>query len=245
MRLLTRLILSTSMFLSGCSTHRVRLVYTPPTSAPQGSRTLPATLVGEFADERGDDAQRDNGTWIGAVRGGYGNTIKTVLVERPLRDIVAATFAQALGARGSFADSQHTGTRVLSGSVAAFACKQYVRRDCTVALNVVLTDRVSGQKIFEKKYEAYEFDGSVWAMDSGIFGSVDKLRDLAARTLAVCVDKVLDDGGLINAASQPAGPKEQSRQTSGRLHELKALLDQGLISREEYERKRSAILQDL
>ena len=205
---------------------------------------LPATLVGEFTDERGDDAQRDNGTWIGAVRGGYGNTIKTVLVEQPVCDVVAATFAQALRARGSFAESQHSGTRVLSGSVAAFACKQYVRRDCTVALDVVLTDRATGQKIFEKKYEAYEFDGSVWAMDTGVFGSVDKLRDLAARTLAACVDKALDDDGLINAASQ-ARPKEQSQRTGDRLHELKVLLDQGLISQEEYERKRSAILQDL
>jgi hypothetical protein len=201
--------------------------------------------MGTFTDERGDDARRENGTWIGAIRGGYGNTLKTILVDKPVSELVANEFAQALKARGAFADSQHGDAHILlSGSIVAFACKQYVRRDCTVIVDVVLMHRETGQRIFEKKYEANEVDGSSWAMDTGIFGSVDKLRDLAAKTLDVCVDKVMDDTEFVNAGNH-VPPSAQSRQVADRLKELKALLDQGLISQEEYERKRAAVLQDL
>lgn len=247
MRLLTFSTLCVSVVLVGCSTHHVRLEYRAPAAATGGSRMLPAIAVGQFADDRGDDAQRGpNGTWIGAIRGGYGNSIKTVLLEQPVRDVVASALAQGLAARGALPD-QNSGTYVLSGSVRTFACKQFVRRDCSVALDVVLSERANGRKVIEKNYEAYEFDGSLWALDAGVFGSVEKLRDLASRTLTAIVDKVLDDDALIEAALQPRmlGLKEQSRQAEGRLRELKILLDQGLISQQEYEIKRAAVLNDL
>ncbi len=247
MRLVIVAALCASTLLIGCSTHRVRIGYQTQPAAAQRSRALPAIAVGKFVDERGDDAERaSDGVWIGAIRGGYGNTIKTVLVEQPLRDMVATSFVDALKARSSLAD-ENSGAHVISGSVTTFACKQYVRRDCTVALDVVLSERLSGREIVKKKYDAYEFDGSVWAADTGIFGSVDKLRDLASRTLTVCVDKVLDDDVLIEASHQHGlgAPKEQSRQARDRFHELKTLFDQGLLTKEEYESRRAAVLDDL
>ena len=204
------LIMFVSLLLVGCSTHRVQLAYSPPPS--RSSATLPAIMVGEFTDLRGRDALRNNGTWIGAIRGGYGNTFKTVLLEQPVHEVVTAIFTEALQARDALADPHDDDTTlVLSGSVITFSCKQYMRRDCLITLNVILSDRATQNKIFEKQYEVYKFDGSVWAIDTGIFGSVNKLRDLAARTLSACVDKALDDGELINAAIHPKTTLQHSR----------------------------------
>ncbi len=209
--------------------------------------TMPAIAVGEFADQRGEDAKRgDNGNWFGAVRGGYGNTIKTVLADEPVRDVVAAAFAEGLKARGVVADPQQA-TYLLGGAVKTFACKQYVRRDCTVAIDVVIRERSTHKGVFSKGYQAYEFNGSVWAFDAGIFGSVTKLQDLAAQTLTECVDKALDDPALVEATQRPpaSGSVEAPSRTEERLAELKRLLDHDMISEDEYERKRAAILDGL
>jgi hypothetical protein len=242
-----RLALYASVFVTGCSTHRVALNYQVSAPAQPRPSPIPAIAVGQFADQRGDDAKRgDNGNWFGAVRGGYGNSIKTVLADEPVRDVVAGAFAQALRARGVVPDQQGA-TYLLGGAVKRFACKQYVRRDCTVKIDVVISDRSSRKEVFSKSYEADASDGSIWALDTGVFGSADKLQDLAARTLTKCIDKALDDPALADVTRRSflPGSAEAPRRVEERLAELKRLLDQGMISEKEYERKRATILDDL
>lgn len=204
-----RLIISAlcaSFFVMGCSTNRVSLNYQAPTETRTLSALGPVIAAGPFADNRGDDAKRgDNGNWFGAIRGGFGNSLKTLLADEPISNVVAKTFADGLKARGLLAEDQG-GVYLLSGAVRNFACKQYVRRDCIVQINVVVSQRSTQKEFFSKTYETSTVEGSLLAPDAGIFGSVDKLKELAAKTLSTTVDKALDDPALMNVIQQSPKP---------------------------------------
>lgn len=228
----------------GCSTNWVFLNYRAPTETRTLSALGPVIAAGPFADNRGDDAKLgDNGNWFGAIRGGYGQSFKTLLTDEPISNVVAKAFADGLKARGLLAEGQG-GVYLLSGALKNFACKQYVRRDCIVRIYVVVNQRSTQREVFSKTYETSTVDGSLLTLETGPFGSVDKLKELAAKTLSTTVDKALDDPALMNVTQQSPKPVSTNppQTTEQRLQELKRLLDQGLISRDEYKTKRAKIL---
>ena len=68
--------------------------------------------------------------------------------------------------------------------------------------------------------------------------SADRLLSRAAKVIGYDVADMIVTGRYTKKGSAPA-----ARDTAERLQELQRLFDKGLITREEYEQKRAAILQ--
>lgn len=81
----------------GCVTDTVSLGYKPVGQITSSTTASPIT-VGSFIDQRGETP-----TWIGAVRGGYGNPLKKLETDQPVSTLVQSAFADGLKARGLLA----------------------------------------------------------------------------------------------------------------------------------------------
>jgi len=85
-----------AMIFGGCSTHLVSMKY-QPTGQLIGNPAGDASVnVGRFVDERGEESN-----YLGAIRGGYYNPLKTIRTDKPVNEMVEALFADALRVRGT------------------------------------------------------------------------------------------------------------------------------------------------
>jgi hypothetical protein len=197
------LALGVLLLLAGCSTHRVSLVYAE--HAIEISPAPSAVAIGQFSDGRGKDARRgDNNNWFAVIRGGYG---KTLLTAEPLNVVVAKAFSDGLAARKMLAATPENTAYLLFGEIKEFACEQYVRRSCHIAIEVIVSKRAGGQQVFKRISRADGVEGSLLAIDTGMFGSVDKLKEFSATSLSQVVDRAIDDPALRDAIKpQSANP---------------------------------------
>ena len=92
--------------LSACGTTNVGLKYSAPPTVAQASTRAQPLLVGNFIDKRGEPA-----TWLGAIRGGFGNPLKNLESDKPVADLVKAAFADGLRARGVAPDQVSAASR--------------------------------------------------------------------------------------------------------------------------------------
>jgi hypothetical protein len=175
--------------LSACSTTSVGLRYATSTPPPLASPSVPSVAVGAFVDQRGESS-----TWLGAIRGGYGNVIKKLESERPVAELVRTAFAEGLRARGIPVDDAIAQTHV-TGIIKKLDCSQYVRREAHVDIEITVLDK-SGQRRFTHRYTADNVDGSLLSLKVGVFASVDDLRVIMEKTLREAVDQALDDSTL-------------------------------------------------
>ena len=178
--------------VAGCVTDTVSLGY-KPSAAIAAANSGVVISVGTFVDQRGETP-----TWIGAVRGGYGNPVKTLQTDKPVATLVQTAFADGLRARGLLATNANAGAYQLSGTIKKLDCSQYVRREAHAIIDVSVFDP-SGRQVFTQTYTADELEGSLLALNTGVFGSVDTLRALAEKALSEVVDKALDDTALRNS----------------------------------------------
>jgi len=173
--------------LSACGTTTGGLRYAPPAQlAPISASTQPVTVV-NFVDARDEQA-----TWLGVIRGGFGNHLKTLESTRPAAELVRDAFADGLGARGVKAGA---GGLQLGGTVRKLYCDQVVRREANVIVELTVS-APDGQRRFARTYEANRVEGSALALDTGIFASTEALRLILERTLREVVDQALDDPEL-------------------------------------------------
>lgn len=235
------LLLSLALFMSACSTHRLPVEYVGTSSSkwlePSSAQLATVNFKG-VNDKRGEGID-----WLGAIRGGYGNVLKSIRTQKPVAKVVEDVYTKALAARGL--DKQLGGASVnLSVDVLKFDCSYYFNKEAHAHLELKLTDPLSGNVLYSETTTVSEKKGGVGA---GIFGSVEALRDFAELTLATAVDKSLDAEdfhlALINA--NQASTKPQQVGTRSRLIELDRLKEDGLISDEEYRSKRAEILESL
>lgn len=151
--------------------------------------------VGLFTDNRGEPSD-----WLGAIRGGFGNPLKEIWSTEPVADLVAKMFTAGLQARGltvQGSDASH----LLTGSIIRLDCNQLVRPEANAEIELYLTERKNGQKVFSRTYRATNVEGSVFSPATGIFASVEKLRSLTEKTLQQVVDQALDDPAFHDAVS--------------------------------------------
>ena len=178
--------------LTGCVTRDVGLKYASTTTTTFASATAPAVSAGSFIDQRGEPP-----TWLGAIRGGYGNPLKTLDATPSVSSVVQSAFAEGLQARGFKASGTAKAYQV-SGAIKKLDCSQYVRREAHAEIEVSVYDTSGGKALFTRTYTADNLEGSLLAVNTGVFASVDTLRTLAEKTLDQLVDKALDDAALRN-----------------------------------------------
>ncbi len=171
--------------LSGCSTTSAGLTYEGAAVTKEAATGSPIS-VGTFVDQRGETP-----TWLGVIRGGFGNPIKTLEGDRPVAELVTAGFADGLKARGYRITRDAPLT--LNGVVRRLDADQYVRREANAEIEVRLTGNGGAKPILERTYSANRIEGSALSLKTGIFGSVEELQAVLQRTLGEVIDKALDD----------------------------------------------------
>ena len=181
--------------VSGCaSTRPVELAYQASTSATAFEVGTSLT-VGTVRDERTNGAN-----WIGAIRGGYGNPLKVLETEKPVKDVVKELFVQGLAARQLAPDSE--ASRTLDVSIVELNSSQYVRREAHVELSAEVVDAASGKVLWSGRGSADDVNGSILAMNTGIFADPEALRSLLDATLQTAIDEILDDPDMRRALKQ-------------------------------------------
>lgn len=176
--------------LAACTTAtKVDLKYAPPASI-QPAKTNAAVKVGSFVDSRGETK-----TWIGTIRGGFGNHLKDLDTTEPLRTVVEQAFKDALAARGVSVNSSTSPVQI-SGVIKTLIGDQVVKREANVAIEVSLIDNSTGQTRFTRSYTSNVIEGSAPSMSTGVFASVEDLRAIIEKALRETVDKALDDSAL-------------------------------------------------
>lgn len=181
--LLTALVV---LFLSGCSTNAVQLTYDTSAVASQPAAAASSVEIMSVGDNRKHDPY-----WLGAIRGGFGNPLKTLTTDVPVKDVVENTFTAALNARGLLASTG--GVYGMQVVINQFDCNQVVRREAHVRLHISMVDLASGQQIYAKDFRVDKVVGSIGALDTAIFAAVEDLRKLANQALQEAVDQALDD----------------------------------------------------
>ncbi len=184
------LICIASIEAAGCSTNSVGIAYKPTRAVVVGLEDAPKISVGSFIDQRGEASN-----WIGAIRGGFGNPLKNIEVAPSVATVVQMAFTDGVRAR-ALQPPSGPGSYELSGVITKFDCSQYVRREAHVAIAVRVFDTSSRSQVFAQTYSSDGLNGSLGALDVGIFASVESLRALAEQVLNETVDKALDDVAL-------------------------------------------------
>lgn len=176
--------------LAACSTTPVDVAYRPSaaSAAAATAQQRPVVSVGAFADQRGEDPN-----WLGSIRGGYGNPLKTLTTPQPVADVVAKAFSDGLASRGLLAAGGSGGGRyTLTGTVLTFDASQYARKEATAKVLLTLAEAASGRTVLSDTFENKVVAGNILTLRTGVFASVDELRDVAAQALNGAVDKALD-----------------------------------------------------
>lgn len=181
--------------LAACGTTAGGLKYSASTQQPPktSQAAKPVAAVAAFQDSR--DLGDSDKNWLGTIRGGFGNPLKTLTSDRPVADLVQDIFADGLRARRVDIDS--TSPNRLTGRILTLYADQYVRREGKVEIELAVQDS-QGTRKFTRTYSANRLeDGGLLA--TGIFASTDDLRATLERTLSEVVDKALDDPDLRGA----------------------------------------------
>ena len=181
-----------ALVLSACGTTASGLKYSPSTEqTPRASLAAQPAMVGTFVDERDGDKK-----WLGVIRGGFGNHLKTLEADRPVDAMVKAAFEDGLRVR-KVGIADNAALR-LSGKISQLYADQLVRREgvANIELNVV---DVQGNRHFTKTYTVNRIEGSPITLATGVLASIDDLREVLERTLSELVDKALDDPELRTA----------------------------------------------
>ncbi len=172
--------------LTAACAQQATLSYVPTASPPVRSAIGAVSQVTAI-DQRGEA----DPTWIGAVRGGYGNPLKVLHTKQPLSDVVSEAVRRALASRGMLAPETRVGP-ALKVTIVAFESSQYVRREATADFVIELVDRSTGRAIYRDEARVNPVSGSIIAFDVGIFASADDLRAVAQQALSQAIDQLLN-----------------------------------------------------
>jgi len=176
--------------LVACGTTDVTLQYDPANVRQAAEPAQGSIAIASVTDKRKHDPN-----WLGAIRGGFGNPLKTLATSKPVKDLVADAYADGLKARGLLAaDAPRYGMHIV---VNQYDSNQFVRREAHARFAVTLKEKSSGSTVFERDIAADKIDGSLLAIDTGVFADVEDLRRVANQVLQEAVDKTLDDEAFI------------------------------------------------
>jgi hypothetical protein len=187
------------LVLAGCSTNRVSLGYQP--EAGTVVQRGPAVVqLGKFTDARGVDAN-----FLGAVRGGFGQQLKTLVTDEPVSAVVRTGFSQGLAARGLLRDATDAPYTMIA-TIEKFDCSQYVNREAHARIAVTVSETASGRIVMNETFQRDLAKNNRNLFDAGAFASTDDLRVVAADALREIVDTALDSPKLKQALAAGAKP---------------------------------------
>lgn len=178
-----------ALALTACGTTNGSLKYGASAERPPlVSRSTQVVVVGSFQDQREGDKR-----WLGVIRGGFGNHLKTLEADRPVTDIVREAFVDGLRAR--HVNAGGSGGTGLNGRIVTLYADQVVRREGNAEIEMTVVDAAGALRL-KKTYKTSRTEGSAVSLATGVLASVEELRAVLERTLSDTVDQALDDPEL-------------------------------------------------
>lgn len=187
-----------TLALGACGTTQYPMPYAPtgPVTANQPPGPVArTTAVRNLRGTGGEDP-----VWIGTIRGGYGNPLKTLNADRPLDQVMQRAFDDALAARGWLA--QQDPKVEIEVIMREFVANRIARLEATAELELVLRERSSGRVLWQDRENVNNVEGSILALDSGVFADPAGLHELMLRTMNQAIDRLLDKPGFAAALLQ-------------------------------------------
>jgi len=184
------------LVIAGCS-NTLPLHYVATQQASESVATLSALQV---IDKRGEP----DPTWYGAIRGGYGNPLKTLHSDKPIAQTVQDAFTTALAARGIRID-QNASSPSLTVTIAAFEADRVIRSEVAIRLDVVVKSR-SGDAIYshQTSEDPIEFGG----LAEGVLADPKDLQTFTQATMDRAITETIDAPGFLAAiATHQPQPK--------------------------------------
>jgi hypothetical protein len=175
--------------LAGCS-EQVSLHYASSSTPRPGIAPSIAQVV---TIDRRNEADP---TWIGAIRGGYGNPLKVLHLSEPLKDVVAEAVRDALRARGLLSPNGQAPLS-LTVTVLKFESTQMIRREAEVTIAVDLSDQATSKITYHDQAVVDLVEGGGLAI--GVLGSPSDLQALAQRALIQTIDQLFDNPAFASA----------------------------------------------
>jgi uncharacterized lipoprotein YajG len=176
--------------VAACGATQTPMGYAPTVAIQPAATPRPVLQVAaQVTNER--QTGREDPTWIGTIRGGYGNPLKALHAAEPVDQVVRKAFADGLAARGLNTSSANS-PYVLAVTINQFDANQYIRREATADFSVVVTERATGREVWRGREKVYIVDGSILSLSTGIFASVEDLQRVALQAMNQAVDKLLD-----------------------------------------------------
>lgn len=189
---LRRLLIVALGVLAGCSTNQVSISYAPAagTIVQQG----PAVIqLGTFSDARHVDPN-----FLGAVRGGFGQPLKTLVTKEPVSAVVRMGFSRGLAARGLLSNGTDA-AYMMTATIEKFDCSQYVNREAHARIAMTVSETASGRIVMSETFQRDLARNNPNILDAGIVASSNDLRVVAADALREIVDTALDSPKLKQA----------------------------------------------
>lgn len=182
----------------GCSTTQVQMRHEKYTGEKANN---PIIAIGQFSDYR-----KHGANWLGAIRGGYGNPLKTLETPRPVKEEVREVFQDALKQRGLYANPDNA-KYMMNVDVLQYDCNQFVRKEAHVKLDVKVIDLSNNQQAFSDRIVVDNVEGSLLSVDTGVFGSVEVLRTLAEKTLMQAVNELFNNPNFTRLYAERKGKR--------------------------------------
>ena len=180
------------LVFTGCSTTKVPLTYDPTGVVKSAGKAANSVAVTVVTDNRKNDPN-----WLGAIRGGFGNPLKTLETSAPVKDYVKTAYIGGLKARGLWTSG--AGRYDLQIDIRRYDSSQYVRREAHIDFDVILIQKSSSKKVYDEKIVVTKVTGDGLTFDAGIFASVEDLRIVANQALQEAIDKTLNDPRFVGA----------------------------------------------
>ncbi|MDB5377253.1 MAG: hypothetical protein JWR00_1699 [Rubritepida sp.] len=193
MRHITAILLA--LLLAACGTTQYPMPYAPTAQVTANQPPGPVARTAAVRNQRGTGGE--DPVWIGTIRGGYGNPLKTLEADRPLDQAVQRAFDDALAARGWLA--QQDPRAEIEIIVREFVANRYVRLEATAELELILRERSSGRVLWQDRENVTNVEGSILALDTGVFADPVALHALMLRTMNQAIDRLLDRPGFAAA----------------------------------------------
>lgn len=182
------------VFASGCSTTVVSLNYDAKDIARTGA-AMPTVTVAAFKDNRGRDRKA-----LGAIRGGYGNPLKTLELDKPISDVFSEAFTHALTARGLYSPAS-AARYILRGTIDEFSADQVIKRKVKIGMSIRVTTADGSRTVFSREYRNGEREGSLFTLKTGYLAEAEPLRAFAEESMKAAIDELLDDPAFRRAIS--------------------------------------------
>lgn len=171
--------------VAGCSSTNTTLVYTPRQAIAMAATPTVSALTAT-------DQRKEAPTRLATVMGGFGNPLKYLDTNRPVRDEVAAAFIDGLKARGLYVAGGPAPFRI-ELVIRKFDADMIIGRTARIDLDLIVV-AANGRPVYRDTVVDQQSDMKFF--QTGLFADVMDLQRLAQSVLNATVDQMLDKPGF-------------------------------------------------